>query len=49
MSENCNDIAIFQFMANLDQSGNQIPNAESVKRLFSLIVTFYLTKTKKSL
>ena len=27
ISENCDVIAIFQFMANLEQSGNQIPDA----------------------
>ena len=33
-------------MVNLEQSGNQIPKAESVKLIFSLIVTVYLTKTE---
>ena len=46
-------LSFFQFMANLEQSGSQIPDAESAKLMFSLIVTFYLTKsenrTKKSL
>ena len=32
-------------MANLEQSGSQIPDAWSVKLTFSLTVTFYLTKT----
>ena len=27
MSENCDIIVIFQFMANLEQSGSQIPGA----------------------
>ena len=53
MSKNCDLIAIFQFTANLEQSGSQIPDAESVKLIFSLKVTFYLVKTenrtKKSL
>ena len=44
--ENCYGIVFFQFMANLEQSGNQIPKAESVKLIFSLIVTVYLTKTE---
>ena len=46
MSKNCDLIAIFQFTANLEQSGNQIPDAESVKLIFSLKVTFYLVKTE---
>ena len=40
-------------MVNLEQSGSRIPDAWSVKLKFTLIVTFYLTKTvnrtKKSL
>ena len=40
-------------IVTLEQSGSGIPNAWSVKLIFSLIVTFYLTKTenrtKKSL
>ena len=44
--ENCYGIVFFQFMVNLEQSGNQIPKAESVKLIFSLIVTVYLTKTE---
>ena len=44
--ENCYGIVFFQFMANLEQSGNQIPKVESVKLIFSLIVTVYLTKTE---
>ena len=35
-----------KFMANLEQSRSQIPNAQSVKRTFLLIVIFYITKTK---
>ena len=45
--------SFFKFMANLEQSGSRIPNAQSVKLTFSLTVTFYFTKneiiTKKSL
>ena len=45
--------SFFQFMANLEQFGSRILDAESVKLIFSLIVTFYITKTenrtKKSL
>ena len=39
-------LSLFQFMANLEQSGNQILNAWSVKFTFSLTVTFYLTKSE---
>ena len=46
-------LTFFQFMANLDYSGSQIPDAKSRKFIFSLIVTFFLTdtenKTKKEL
>ena len=40
-------LLFFRFTANLEQSGRRVPDALSVKRIFSLIVTFYLTKTKK--
>ena len=40
-------LLFFQFMANLEQSESGIPGTESVKRTFSLIVAFYLTKTLK--
>ena len=39
-------LSFFQFMVNLEQSGNRIPHAQSVKLTFSLIVTFYLTKAE---
>ena len=39
-------LSFLQFMANLEQSGSRIPDAESVKFIFSLIVTFYITKTE---
>ena len=46
-------LSIFQFMVNLELSESQIPDAQSlkltfssVKLTFSLIVTFYLTKTE---
>ena len=35
-----------QFMATLEQSGSRIPDAESAKLIFSLTVTFCLTKTE---
>ena len=33
-------------MANLEQSGNRIPDAWSLLLTFSLILIFYLTKTE---
>ena len=46
-------LSSLRFMANLQKSGTRIPDAQSVKLRFSLVVTFYLTKTenrtKKSL
>ena len=33
-------------MANFDHFGSRIPDAWSLKLIFSLIVTFYLTKTE---
>ena len=39
-------LPFFQFMANLEQSESQIPDAETVKIMFFLIVTFDLTKTE---
>ena len=45
--------SFFRCMANLEQSGGRIPDVESAKLMFSLIVPFYLTKienrTKNSL
>ena len=52
MSENCDVIVIFGFLANLEQSGGRISGTEPAKDMFSVIVTFSLTKyknrTKKS-
>ena len=46
-------LSIFGFLANLEPPGDRIPDTESAKVMFSVIVTFYLTKTenrtKKSL
>ena len=46
-------LSFYQFMANLERSGSRVPDAYSVKLMFSLIVTFDLTKNanraKKSL
>ena len=36
----------FRLMTDLEQSGRWIPDAWSVKLKFSLMVAFYLTKTK---
>ena len=54
MSENYDAICLFfQLMANLEQSGSQIPEVGSLKLTLSLLVIFYLkkteNKTKKSL
>ena len=35
-----------QFMANLEQSGSQVPEAWTVKLTFLLTVTFYLKKSE---
>ena len=46
----CQEIVIslsfFQFMVNLEQSGSRIPEVQSVKRSYSLIVTFCLIQTE---
>ena len=39
-------LPFFRFMTNLKQCGSRIPNAKSVKVIFSLTVTSYLTKTE---
>ena len=39
-------LLFFRFMANLEQFGNWIPDAWSIKLIFSLTVTFYFTKTE---
>ena len=40
-------LSFFVFLANLEQCGGRIPDTESAKVMFSVIVTFYLTKTEK--
>ena len=40
-------LPFFQIKSNLEQSGGRISDAQSVKLIFSIIVTFYLTKTEK--
>ena len=37
-------LSFFGFLANLEQSGGRIPDTESAKAIFSVIVTFCLTK-----
>ena len=53
MSENCDVILIFLIFGNLEKSGGRIPDTEFAKVMFSVIVTFCLTKpenrTKKHL
>ena len=44
--KNVTSLLFFQFLPNLEQSGSQNPDAESAKPMFSLIVTFHLTKTE---
>ena len=39
-------LSCFEFLANLEQSGDRIRDTETAKVLFSVTVTFYLTKTK---
>ena len=39
-------LSFFRFMANLQPSGRRVPDAWSIKLTFSLIITFYLTKTE---
>ena len=40
-------LPFFGFLAYLEQSGGQIQDTESAKAMFSVIVTFCLTKTEK--
>ena len=53
MSEIVTSLSFSRFLANLEQSGGRIPDTESAKVMFSVKVTFCLTKTenrtKKSL
>ena len=41
-------LSFFQFIANLEQFGSGILDAQSAKLRFSLIATFYLTNTKSN-
>ena len=42
MSTSCDVFSFFQFIANLEQNGFQIPDAWFIKLTFLLIVTFYI-------
>ena len=42
-------LSFFRFMVNLEQSENWIPDAQPVKVILPLTVTFYLTKTENRL
>ena len=46
MSKIVTSLSLFQFMANLEQSGGRILDAYPIKLLFSLTVTFYFSKTE---
>ena len=35
-----------KFLDNLSQSGRRIPDVQSAKLIFSLTITFYLTRTE---
>ena len=45
MSKIVTSLLFFGFFANLEQSGDRIPDTESTKVIFSVIVTFVLAKT----
>ena len=38
-------LLFFGFLANLEQSGDRVPDTEPSKVVFSVIITFCLTKT----
>ena len=46
MSEILMSLSTFQFTAKLEHFGSRIPDAYPKKLKFSLIVTFYLSKTE---
>ena len=50
MFTNCDILPFFQFMTNLEQSGEAgfLTHCPSLKLTFLLIVTFYFTKTGKT-
>ena len=45
MSVNCDVIVVFSIYGQSGATGSRIPDAQIVKLTFSLIVTFYPTKT----
>ena len=47
VSKTVTSLSFSRFLANLEQSGGCIPDTESAKAMFSVIVTFCLTKTEK--
>ena len=46
MSVIVTSLSFFGFLANLEQSGDRIPDTKSEKVTFSLILTFSLRKTE---
>ena len=42
-------LSFFRFLTNLELFGSRIPDAQSIKLTFLLIVTFYLTKTERKI
>ena len=42
-------LSFFGFLVNLEQSGGRIPDTESAKVMFSVIVTFFLQNLKTEL
>ena len=46
MSKIVTSLSFIWFLTNLEQSGGRIPDIQSAKVMFSVIVTFYLTKIK---
>ena len=49
MSRNVTSLSFFGFLANSEQSEGLIPETESEKVIFSVIVTFFLQKRKTEL
>ena len=42
-------LSFFRFLTNFELFGSRIPDAQSIKLTFLLIVTFYLTKTERKI
>ena len=49
MLENCRSSSFFGFFANLEEFGGRIPDTESVKVMFSVILKKVENRIKKSL